>query len=74
MIVYTRLWETMKNKGITKYYLTAKCGISPSLITRLKRNQSVRTDTINTLCTILDCGIEDIAEYIKEETHHDLNA
>lgn len=66
MIVYDKLWQTMENKGITKYYLTAKCGLSPSLITRLKRNQSVRMDTINTLCNILDCRIEEIAEYIKD--------
>jgi len=66
MIVYDRLWKTMEEKGITKYYLIAKCGISPSLITRLKRNQSVRMDTINILCNILDCQIEDIAEHIKD--------
>ena len=66
MIVYNKLWETMKEKGITKYYLTAKCGISPSKITRLKRNQTVRTDIINTLCNILDCKVEDILEYISE--------
>ena len=66
MIVYDRLWKTMEQKGISKYYLIAKCGISPSLITRLKRNQSVRMDTINLLCGILDCKIEDIAEYVKE--------
>lgn len=63
MIVYDRLWETMNRKGITKYYLTAKCGLSPSLITRLKRNQSVTMETINTLCSILSCNIEDIVEY-----------
>lgn len=67
MIVYNRLWETMKEKGVTKYYLTSKCGLSPCMITRLKRNQSVRMDTINMLCKILDCKIEDIAEYIKED-------
>lgn len=66
MIVYDRLWETMKKKGITKYYLTVKCGLSPSLMTRLKRNQSVTMETINTLCQILDCEIEDIAEYKKD--------
>lgn len=66
MIVYDRLWKTMEEKGITKYYLTAKCGLSPSMITRLKRNQSVRMDTINTLCEILDCKVEDIVEYKKD--------
>ena len=66
MIVYDRLWDTMERKGITKYYLITKCGLSPSLITRLKRNQTVKTETLNTLCNILDCRIEDIVEFIKD--------
>lgn len=66
MIIYDNLWKTMENKGITKYYLINKCGISPSLITRLKRNQSVSMATIDRLCSILDCEIQDIAEYIKD--------
>lgn len=66
MIIYDNLWKTMENKGITKYYLINKCGISPSLITRLKRNQSVSMATIDRLCSILDCEIQDIAEYTKD--------
>ena len=56
----------MAEKGITKYYLTSKCGFSPSMITRLKRNQSVTIDTIDRLCKILDCEISDIATYIPD--------
>lgn len=46
MIVYDNLWNTMKQKGITQYALTKKYGISPGQITRLKRNESVSTHTI----------------------------
>ena len=67
MIVYDRLWNTMEKRGITKYYLINKCGLSPSLITRLKRNDTIKTETLNTLCNILDCRIEDIAEFIKDK-------
>jgi len=67
MIVYDRLWNTMEKRGITKYYLINKCGLSPSLITRLKRNETIKTETLNTLCNILDCRIEDIAEFIKDK-------
>ena len=66
MIIYDKPWKTMENKGITKYYLINKCGISPSLITRLKRNQSVSMATIDRLCSILDCEIQDIAKYTKD--------
>lgn len=67
MISYARLWNTMKEKGITQYALIKKYKISPAQITRLKRNESVSTHTIETFCEILDCQVEDIMEYIKEE-------
>ena len=66
MIVYDNLRNTMKEKGITQYALTKKYGISPGQITRLKRNESVSTHTIEMFCKILDCRVEDVMEYIKE--------
>lgn len=66
MIIYERLWKTMKIKGITQYALIKQYHISPAQITRLKRNESVSTHTIDTFCKILDCNVEDIMEYTKE--------
>lgn len=65
MIVYDKLWETMRQKGITQYALIKKYGISPAQITRLKRNESVSTHTIDIFCQILDCDICDIMELKK---------
>ena len=65
MIVYDKLWETMKKKGITQYALIKKYNISPGQITRLKRNESVSTHTIDMFCEILDCKVEDILEFKK---------
>lgn len=67
MISYDRLWQTMKERGITQYSLIKNFGISPAQITRLKRNESVSTHTIETFCRILDCRVEDVMEYIKDE-------
>lgn len=67
MISYARLWDTMRKKGITQYALIKQYHISPAQITRLKRNESVSTHTIEVFCEILDCRVEDILEYIKEE-------
>ncbi len=66
MISYARLWETMKEKGVTQYALIKRHRVSPSQITRLKRNESVSTHTIEMFCRILDCRVEDIMEYIPE--------
>lgn len=66
MISYARLWETLKDKGVSQYTLIKKYNISPGQITRLKRNESVSTHTIEMFCRILDCNVEDIMEYVKD--------
>ena len=65
MIIYDKLWETMKEKGISQYALIKKHNISPAQITRLKRNESVSTHTIDIFCDILECKVEDIMEHKK---------
>lgn len=67
MISYDRLWQTMKEKGVTQYTLIKKHHISPAQITRLKRNESVSTHTIEVFCNILKCSVEDIMQYIEDE-------
>ena len=67
MIVYDNLWVTLQKKGISQYALIKTYKISPAQITRLKRNESVSTHTIDTFCRILDCSVSDIMEYIKTE-------
>ena len=69
MISYDKLWQTMKEKGVTQYTLIKKYHISPAQITRLIRNESVSTHTIETFCKILKCNVEDIMQYIDDETN-----
>lgn len=68
MIVYTPLWETMKEKGISSYALINKYNISSSTINRLRHNRGVTTQLIDDLCTILDCRVEDILKYEKQNS------
>lgn len=63
MVVYDRLWETMKTKGISQYRLMKYYGISAGQIGRLKKNSYVSTHTIDVLCTILNCRVEDVMEF-----------
>ena len=67
MISYDKLWETMKKKGITQYSLIKNHHVSPAQITRLKRNESVSTHTIEMFCKILKCNVEDVMQYIDDE-------
>lgn len=67
MISYENLWKVMKKKGISQYALIKNYNISPGQITRLKRNESVSTHTLETFCKILDCQFGDIVTYIPDE-------
>ena len=69
MISYDNLWNVMKEKGITQYALIKRYSISPAQITRLKRNESVSTHTIDTFCRILQCQVSDIMTYIPDELY-----
>ncbi|MCL2199092.1 MAG: helix-turn-helix transcriptional regulator [Defluviitaleaceae bacterium] len=64
MIVFDKLWETMKEKGVTTYKLREK-GICSRTIKRLRTNGSVETKTLDKLCEVLDCKVEDIITRIK---------
>ncbi len=66
MISYKPFYETIKRKNITTYKLITQHNISRSLIDRLKHNKPLSTVTINDLCEILDCKIDEIAEYIRD--------
>lgn len=67
MISYLPFYMTLKEKNITTYRLIKDYNISSSLIDRLKHNKPISTVTLNDLCTILDCRVEDIMVYIKDE-------
>ena len=68
MIRYDPLWETLNKKNISQYGLVKDYGIDKAQLHRLRHNMVVKTVILNTLCSVLDCRIEDIAEYVPEET------
>lgn len=67
MIIYDKMFETMKAKGITQYTLIKKYGFSPGQLTRIKKNNNINTHTVNMLCEILNCNVEDIMTYVPTQ-------
>lgn len=63
MIVFDRLWKVMKEKNVSTYQLREKCGIDSKTVRRLRANENIETKTLDKLCTVLSCQLEDIAEY-----------
>ena len=66
MIVFDKLWKTMKERNVSTYKLREECGIDSKTVRRLKANENIETKTLNRLCEVLDCKIEDIIEYIPD--------
>ena len=56
----------MKEKGVSTYKLREECGIDSKTIRRLKANENMETKTLNKLCSVLNCKIEDIMEYVPD--------
>ena len=67
MIVFNRLWETMKAQGVSQYKLIREYGFSTGQLDRLRKNGNISTYTLSQLCAILNCRLEDIAEYKEDQ-------
>lgn len=65
MITYEPFYKTLKRRNISEYKLTKQYGISRNTLSRIKHGKSISTVTLNRLCTILDCGVEDIISFKK---------
>lgn len=68
MIVYHPFWETLKKSPETTYTLIKNHHLSSSTVDKLRKDKPLTTTTLNNLCRILDCRIEDIAEYVPNDT------
>lgn len=66
MIRFDRLWQMMEQRCVTTYQLREQCGIDSKTVRRLRANENMETKTLNKLCTVLQCSIEDIMEYIPD--------
>lgn len=68
MIDYSPFWKTLENSNENWYTLTNKHHMSNSTLHRLKHNKDISTKTLNDLCRILNCNIQDIIQYILSDT------
>lgn len=66
-VSYKKLWKLLIDKDMKKKDLCKKAGISSASVTKLGRNGHVTTEILLKICTALDCGIEDIVEFLPDE-------
>lgn len=67
MIEYSKFWETLKNSPESTYTLIHKHHISSSTLDKLRKNKPLNTTTLNDLCRILNCQIQDICQYVQSD-------
>ena len=67
MMSYDPFWKTIEQKGISTYALINKLGILPDTIQRLRKGKPITTTTIETLCEVMECRVEDIVKYVPDE-------
>ena len=72
MIDYAPFWKTLEASTETTYTLITKHHISSSIIDKLRKNKPINTTTLNDLCRILNCKLEDIEQYIPSDNDQPL--
>ena len=65
-VSYKKLWKLMVDKSINKTELTHLAGISTNAMAKLGRNEDVRVNVLEKLCTTLDCKLDDIVEFVPD--------
>ena len=64
MISYEPFWDTLRNSAESTYTLIKNYRVSSSTIDKLRKNKPLNTTTINDLCRILRCSVEEVMEYV----------
>ena len=66
-VSYKKLFHLMIEKDMTNAELQKQAGFSANIITRLKRNGYISLDSIENICRVMDCGVDDILEFVPDE-------
>ena len=67
MITYDKLWEALNKKGISQNTLLRDYNLSKGQLDRLRNNKVVYTATIDKLCNVLECNIDDVMEHVPDD-------
>ena len=70
-VTYKKLFHLLIDKGMTNAELMEKAGFSANIITTLKRNNDVALDSIEKICKVLNCGVDDILEFLPDNTEEE---
>lgn len=66
-VSYKKLFHLLIEKDMTTAQLQQRAGFSANIITRMKRNAYLSLDTIESICGVMECGVDDILEFMPEK-------
>ena len=64
-ISYKKLFHLMIEKDISNIDLQKQAGFSANIITRMKRGQYISLESIERICCVMNCGVDDILEFTE---------
>ena len=65
-VSYKKLFHLLIEKNMTNAQLQKEAGFSANIITRLKRNVYISLESIESICRVMNCGVDDILEFVPE--------
>ncbi|MEG0692135.1 MAG: helix-turn-helix transcriptional regulator [Oscillospiraceae bacterium] len=71
-VSYKKLFHLMIEKNVSNSQLQQQAGFSANVISRLKSNRYISLDSIENICRILECGVDDILEFVPAEVEKDV--
>lgn len=69
-VCYNKLFKLLIDKKMTNAELAERAGFSANIITRLKRDKYVSLDSIEKICCVLGCGVDDILEFVPDNSNN----
>jgi DNA-binding Xre family transcriptional regulator len=66
-VSYKKLFHLLIEKEMSNADLQKQAGFSANIITRLKRNEYIKLQSIESICNVLNCGVDDILDFVPDE-------
>lgn len=67
-VTYRKLWKLLEEKGMKKIELQRKAGISGNILARMGRDEYISMESVEKVCRILHCGVDDMLDFINEDS------
>ena len=69
-VCYDKLFHLMIDKDITNAQLREKAGVSANIITRLKKDEYISLESIEKICEVMNCGVDEILEFVADDKEY----